>query len=217
MWVSEFKAWHKDSVILELSKGVDAWLAGYYLNAFEENGESYTARAVAFFGREKELLQNAFEKDPRACILGREGNQLFYSIKRNDSFHSTVMDKSVFLAKPVIIKDGFEYLTVASWDKERIKSFFKRINALRPNAKADILTMKERRLDLFLPGALSELTDLQRNALESAVERGYYSFPRKNSLEEISKAVKMPRTTFQNHLRKAEEKIMPAVIDQSKI
>lgn len=218
MWVAELKLWHKESAILEHSRGLNARVTAYYLNTFQENGETYSARAAAFYGPDSKKLQEAFENDSRAHVLSKEGNQMFYAVKQTNSFHSTMMNKTVFLIKPVSVKDGFEYLTVASWDKEYIKRFYDSIKALgSQNAKVEMLSMKESDLNLFLPTALLTLTDLQRKALESAVENGFYDFPRKNDLEQIAKINKTPRTTFQNHLRKAEEKIMPAVIDQNKV
>ena len=41
-----------------------------------------------------------------------------------------------------------------------------------------------------------------------AIERGYYGNPRGATLEKLAKAYGLSRSTFQEHLQKAEETIM---------
>ena len=62
----------------------------------------------------------------------------------------------------------------------------------------------------------SHSSDKQRRALELALEFGYYNYPRNISVDNLSKKAKMPRTTFQEHLRKAESKLMGLLIQSIK-
>ena len=59
---------------------------------------------------------------------------------------------------------------------------------------------------------MPRLSNKQREAYQLAVENGYYKFPRKIGLEEMAKIMKISVSTFQEHLRKAEEKIIPSYI-----
>ena len=52
----------------------------------------------------------------------------------------------------------------------------------------------------------------QKNALKIAYNNNYYSYPRKISIENLAKLAKKSTSTFQEHLRKAEIKIMPNFI-----
>ncbi len=52
------------------------------------------------------------------------------------------------------------------------------------------------------------LTKKQREVLNYAKMFGYYEWPRKKSVTDICKIVKIPKTVFLSHLRKAENKIM---------
>jgi hypothetical protein len=45
----------------------------------------------------------------------------------------------------------------------------------------------------------------------AALEYGYYQVPKKATAEEIATEHKVPRTTFEEHLRKAESKILRAM------
>jgi predicted DNA binding protein len=59
---------------------------------------------------------------------------------------------------------------------------------------------------------LAELTGRQRQALITAYSLGYYDVPRKVSSEEVSRHLNMDKSTFVEHLRKAERKIVAQVI-----
>jgi len=56
-----------------------------------------------------------------------------------------------------------------------------------------------------------ELTDRQLQALVLAVENGYYRVPKKITTEEIAEKLGVPRTTYEEHLRKAESKLLSSV------
>jgi predicted DNA binding protein len=55
---------------------------------------------------------------------------------------------------------------------------------------------------------LEELTPQQLKAVNLAIKKGYFEIPKKINLEELSKQMKLSRTTFLEHLRKAEKKIL---------
>ncbi|MGA8856301.1 MAG: helix-turn-helix domain-containing protein [Candidatus Bathyarchaeia archaeon] len=57
----------------------------------------------------------------------------------------------------------------------------------------------------------SDLTDKQTNSFLAALEYGYYQVPKKMTAEEIANKNKVPRTTYEEHLRKAESKILRAM------
>ncbi|MFX0116246.1 MAG: helix-turn-helix domain-containing protein [Candidatus Hodarchaeota archaeon] len=67
---------------------------------------------------------------------------------------------------------------------------------------------------LFLPldDLRKNLTVKQQQALSSAFNKGYYELPRRVFLEVLAKEAKIHRRTFEEHLRKAEKKIMTALI-----
>jgi DNA-binding CsgD family transcriptional regulator len=59
---------------------------------------------------------------------------------------------------------------------------------------------------------LASLTGRQRQVLITAYSLGYYDVPRKVSSEEVSRHLNMDKSTFIEHLRKAERKIVAQVI-----
>jgi predicted DNA binding protein len=62
-----------------------------------------------------------------------------------------------------------------------------------------------------LSAAFSDLTAKQGDAIATALESGYYQVPKKTTTEELALKQKVPRTTYEEHLRKAESKILHAL------
>ena len=69
-----------------------------------------------------------------------------------------------------------------------------------------------KKIILSASGSIPKLTNKQRFAVELAIEKGYYEYPRKISVQELAKISKSPRSTFQEHLRKAESKLMKILL-----
>jgi predicted DNA binding protein len=62
-----------------------------------------------------------------------------------------------------------------------------------------------------LNSVFSQLTERQVNSLIAALEAGYYQIPKKVTTTEIAGRSKVPRTTYEEHLRKAESKVLEAI------
>ena len=56
------------------------------------------------------------------------------------------------------------------------------------------------------------MTSRQKEVLETAVDLGYYSEPRKATLEEIGREVSISPGTVGEHLRKVEERVFSAIV-----
>jgi predicted DNA binding protein len=67
---------------------------------------------------------------------------------------------------------------------------------------------------LYLPldDLKTSFTDKQLKALTHAFKKGYYELPRMVFLENLAKEMNIHRRTFEEHLRKAEKKIMSYLI-----
>ena len=61
---------------------------------------------------------------------------------------------------------------------------------------------------------LSRLTARQRQALLAAYNLGYYDVPRKISSEELAKRLKLGTSTYAEHLRKAERRLLSGVLSR---
>ena len=211
MWVAKLKAWHSDSYSADKTKGIDASYASYNLNAYEKDGKSWLSRVIIVEGRDYAKLIKAIKSDPRLTVEEVKGRQVIFTMPCRNQFHALQMDDTVFMMKPIIAKKGIEYWTVGSTDKRRISALVKKINALKPKAWAKLISLKREKVDLFIPNILSRLTEKQSWAYETACKFGYYEYPRGMDLQDIAKKVKMPVSTFREHLRIAESKLLPAL------
>ncbi|MEE9163680.1 MAG: methylated-DNA--[protein]-cysteine S-methyltransferase [Thermoplasmata archaeon] len=62
------------------------------------------------------------------------------------------------------------------------------------------------------PLFLSSLTQKQAKALVAAFDAGYYDFPRRVTMEDVSQAQGAARSTFQEHLHKAEQHVVRSML-----
>ncbi len=211
MWVAEFRVWHKGSVATELTKKYDVVAHNIYLNTFEENGEPWVNKAVFASGPDAEKYLQEFHKDKRLRVHKIEGHQIFYSVPALEAFHSLALDKSVFFFRPQTMQNGKLTWYVASWTKENLLSVFERLKKMR-DATAELIGIKEESFNFFVNNALTDLTAKQLAAFQLACKEGYYTYPRKVSLEQLAKIARISYSTFKEHLRRAEERIMPHVV-----
>lgn len=211
MWVAKLKIWHKDSYTAEKTRGIKAWLSSYNLNSFEKDGKTWLSRAIIVYGPDSDKAIEAVKADPRIIVEEVRGRQVLFSMPTVNQFHSLQLDHTVFMLKPNVSKDGVEYWTVGSMEKRHINDLVKRINKLRPNAWAELLKLSDEDVDLFIPSILSKLTEKQRWAYETACKFGYYSYPRAMDLGQIARKIGVPPSTFREHLRLAESKLLPAL------
>ena len=67
-------------------------------------------------------------------------------------------------------------------------------------------------LTLTADALFSDLTEKQMDALLIAHKHGYYVLPRRADVQTIAAKEHVPRTTFQEHLKKAENKLVGALV-----
>jgi len=124
------------------------------------------------------------------------------------------MTSSIIFLKPILGKNGFEYWTVGSWNKENVSVLVKKIRKIK-GVQIWLMGIKEEPVDVFLPNVFSRLSKKQLSTVKKAMSSGYYSYPRKISLEKLAKLDGLNESTFREHLRKAEAKIMEATMVHS--
>lgn len=67
-------------------------------------------------------------------------------------------------------------------------------------------------LTLTADALFSDLTEKQIDALLTAYRHGYYNLPRDADVQTIAIKERVPRTTFQEHLKKAENKVVRGLV-----
>ncbi len=113
---------------------------------------------------------------------------------------------------PTIYRRGWEHYTVIAFDEGDVRALFRDLEADR---EIDVLS-KTAIAEQQLPHSMlapvdrlfEDLTDRQLAALRFALEQGYYEQPRGTSLRELAEQTAVARSTFEEHLRKAENKLL---------
>ena len=110
--------------------------------------------------------------------------------------------------------DGWEEWEIASLEKNAITDL---IEAGKNIYELEVLRFYWKKIKNFgFLSILPELTEKQEKALELAFKWGYYKYPRDISAEKLAKLAKVSFSTFQAHIRKAENKIISFVIGSFK-
>lgn len=117
--------------------------------------------------------------------------------------------------QPAVYTRGWEWYRVVAFAQRDLKNLFKDLDK---HCKVEIgsrRTISDESVRETFPVSTAALfgglTGRQRQALISALDSGYYSIPRTATAGEIARRLRLPRTSFSDHLRKAENKVLQAV------
>ena len=116
----------------------------------------------------------------------------------------------MFFTKPVYVdKKGYEYWEIASYDRNVLNQFLKDLEK-QNYEHVEILQFKNIKLNnIYFPAIAPDLTEKQKRAFELAVQEGYYDIPKRIDLKQLAKIMKISLATYQEHLKRAEAKIVP--------
>jgi predicted DNA binding protein len=161
------------------------------------------------WGGSRVLKKSFFERNLQVIIKTCREGRISPSV-------STVLEENACLEiPPIVYHGGWEERRAVGFRESDYKKTFRILNGL---GQVEILRKKvlaERSIrDSFvisLSSVFSELTQKQVNALLSALDYGYYQVPKRLTAEEIARKHRVPRTTYEEHVRKAESKILRAM------
>lgn len=122
----------------------------------------------------------------------------------------------IFHVFPIITERGWEYHRILFFKHEDFEELMQRLTEngfiFEILRKAPFNGFIGGSLSLNADTLLSDLTQKQVEALLSAHRHGYYYLPRRADVKTIASKLRVPRTTFQEHLKKAENKLIDALI-----
>jgi len=116
---------------------------------------------------------------------------------------------------PALFSDGRELYTIVAPSRERVKQLLERLQdfgGANLEAVSDV-GPESLQISLNLADIAGVLTKRQLTILTTAVKAGYYRSPRRTTTERLAGAFGLSRTTLEEHLRKAESKVLQGVME----
>ena len=113
---------------------------------------------------------------------------------------------------PTVHRHGWEQYQLIAFDEADIRALYEDLDADREIEVLSKRGLSESKLphSMLAPvdRLFDDLTDRQLAALQIALENGYYEQPRGCSISELAEGTTVARATFEEHLRKAENKLV---------
>src|SRR3989344_7628590 len=189
-------------------------LTGYPLSYWKDKKYIYLLSAGFIFGEEsnKRALLLDLKKQYEYVESEEVGDFIILTTKQ-PLFSEPVYNPKIIRLNPVIInKQGNHLWDLASFDRKVLE---KVISFSTKYLGAELLTFKQEKIsNISFTKLLPELTTHQKRAMELAINAGYYNYPKKITLPELAKKMKISYSTFQAHLKKAEGKIFPFILKE---
>lgn len=218
MWISKLKLRHEDCPIVSRCQKFRLLVLSYPSTWYQEKGKTFATTTCYFQSNDEEKKKRFIadlKADRRITHLDISGDIFTYEIALGDNGEHVMLyhTRQIIFVKPVVNHyDGHEYWEVASWKREELERFISNLREHMDVCK--ILRMESSALsDVYFPNVMPKLSKHQRKALEIAYSNGYYTYPRRITLEQLAKIAKVGVSTYQEHLRKAELKLLPVIIE----
>ena len=129
-----------------------------------------------------------------------------------DSIIERFEEHNCLYQPPTIHRQGWEHYTVIAFDEGDIRDLHHDLEADRNIEVLSKTEITEQQIPHSMLAPVDQLfetvTDRQMAALRLALESGYYEQPRKTSLRDLADRTAVARSTYEEHLRKAENKIL---------
>ena len=113
---------------------------------------------------------------------------------------------------PTVYRNGWEHYSVIGFDEGDVTALLAELDESREIDVLSKTSIEERHVphsSLFSVDRLFDgLTQRQLEALRIALDAGYYDQPRGASIAELAEETTVARATFEEHLRKAENKLV---------
>jgi len=136
---------------------------------------------------------------------------------RETTVHDNIQELEILNLMPIYYTRGHEYYRLIAFRHEALAELFDRLTdqgfQVDVLEKAPFNGMVSDSL-ITLSSLVGSLTDKQVDAIVAAYNSGYYQTPRRVNVQTIADRVRVPRTTLQEHLNKAENKLISSIIPQ---
>jgi len=224
MWQLKIKGYDKNNIYGSKAINNKVSVVYYPSNHYIDKNKYYFI-VVGFIDGSEENIKSFFtelkkdnkpSKNKRYVVkLEVEGN--FFTcitcqhkkIESDKFVHLFYNPKFIHINPATISPDGLEEWNIIALGRKEIEKLIK-ISEKKYNA--EVLSLKKVKLkNLGILSMLPTLTNRQKIAFDLAVSNRYYNYPRKTELNKLAQMMKISLSTYQEHLRKAEIKLLPFI------
>ncbi len=190
--ISQWCNWNRDYIELSSQRPLDKKIQGEV---------QHLAGEMGFKINRKSISENSFGVVFSHCICDKVTSPALLTI---DRFNCLEM-------QPYVFQEGSELCRVIAFSQSDIRKLFSTLGEYeievlsRSEVEEDVVRGN---LNLSSSTLLGDLTSKQKQALRTALDIGYYKKPRGATATKVARAMGIPRTSFVDHLRKAENKVL---------
>lgn len=212
MWIVKMRLKHK-CILGDRCRKFRVTLQSLDVARGREGGRLFVSSIHQIAGAERNIkaFVRDLAKDPKVVYLESHANTIFL-IDKTEQAPVSSLSRLLFFIKPVVVDPtGTEHWELASHKKEVLMDW---ISKVKPHMERfELLSMKDTKLqNVYFPKLMPKLTPLQKRALELAVAEGYYAVPKRTTVRELARKMRVSFPTFHRHLQKAESKLMPDLL-----
>ncbi|MEI7718724.1 MAG: helix-turn-helix domain-containing protein [archaeon] len=213
MHILKFEVENKDGIYSVLTKKYNVIDYLYPIDVYKR-GKFYFILGLHLLdgeASEKDKFCRALKKTKEVIKFEKYEDHVITLIKEQELFYDQIYNPELFHPSPAIIQKGIEKWTVGSWDRENLSKVLSSLEKEKKkfsNLRLD--KFGKLKLDeIYFPKLLPKMSSQQKIAFQLALANGYYGYPRKKDLKDLAKIMGVSISTYQEHLRRAEEKLMP--------
>jgi predicted DNA binding protein len=220
MWILKFKSKEEFNIYNKRCVRFNIRIHFYSQKFYAEKTNIYFINYGIVFGDEKNKIAffKNLRKDKKLTNL-EVTNDFFISEykekkteERIDALKTVYNQRIIFLKPTLLDEEGFEEWELASFDRKDLEDIIKQSQKLQKmiGGNFQLLSFKQQTIKhLMVRSIMPKLSTQQKKAIELAIENNYYGYPRKTTLKKLANLMNISDSTYQFHLSKAEEKILP--------
>ncbi|USZ66974.1 helix-turn-helix domain-containing protein [Halorussus salilacus] len=136
--------------------------------------------------------------------------------RADDNIEPMLAAHDCLLVPPLRYSRGAKWCRVLALDPASLTGFYRDVAAeysVTVESKREVESVAADRPLLTLDSALPDLSARQREVLLAAAEAGYYRIPRGVTTAELAAEVGVERRTLEEHLRRAENKLVASLAE----
>jgi predicted DNA binding protein len=216
MWLAKFTFTH-DCILGNRAKKFGLELQGINFSTFMQGSKVLNSSMFSMTGETnaKNRFIKDLQKDKSVARIERKADT-FFLLEHQENKAAGFHNPRILFVKPVLVeKNGWEIWEIASWDREDLARFIRKVKTKMATFKL-IKFVRIPIDDVYFPRLLPDLTEKQKFAIELATREGYYTTPRKTDMRTLAKIAKISLATYQEHLRRAEEKLIPHLLNYTR-